>query len=836
MRLFILTLFLLSLTVELGAQTFFNPQKSYTQSELLHQTQTLPVFGRILYIAAHPDDENTRLITWLVKEKKLDVAYLSLTRGDGGQNLIGEEQAVELGLIRSQELLAARNIDGAKQFFTRAYDFGYSKTATETFKKWDKEKILSDVVYIIRYYKPDIIICRFPATGEGGHGHHTASAILAQEAFIAAADKNKFPEQLKELETWQARRLLWNTFNFGNRNTTAEDQFKTDVGTYNILLGKSYGEIAAESRSQHRSQGFGTEKRRGEQLEYFKTIIGEDPIHSLTDGIDLNITRLVSHKEIKTVESINQIYQKIISPSQTNPLNQLIEFRNELILLKKQIDKKYHFYPDEKIKQCELLIAYHAGLWMDCNSDEQIYAQGNVLKLNIRIIARNNTSIKMKSFKIMYEHKKLIDSTINKTLEQNSMLQFNTSIVLNDATISQPYWLKEDIKHDMYVLNQQSLREPWKNHLLQCVFSLEINNETIEYTVPVQYKYVNPSYGEIYQPVELAPDLCLNITDDILIFNEQKNKTIKIIAKSFAESVNKTILIHLPEGWKCNPTELKISLDKKGQEKEYAITITAPQINQTTQNVFLRFSYGGKSVLSYKQIKYEHIPLITYFPEAKINMVNTRIKTSNIKIAYIAGPGDKVPAILKQLGYTVHTINEHNFYHTDLKQYESVITGVRAYNTEKWLAGAQDRLMEYVYNGGNLLQQYNTSANLVTDKLGPYPFKLSRNRVTEEDTPVEFINTKHILLQSPNKITQQDFTGWVQERGLYFTYNADKQYEKLFVMSDEGEDMNDGAVLYCQYGKGKYVYSSLSFFRQLPAGNAGAIKLFVNFIEKNYAQ
>ncbi|MCY7291599.1 MAG: PIG-L family deacetylase, partial [Ferruginibacter sp.] len=258
----------------------------YSSADILQQMKKLEVFGSVLYVAAHPDDENTRLLGYMANERKFRTGYLSLTRGDGGQNLIGDEQGIDLGLIRTQELLSARRIDGAEQFLTRAFDFGYSKNPEEAMRIWEHDKILADVVWVIRKFKPDVIITRFPTTGEGGHGHHTASAILAGEAFDAAADPNKFKEQLKFVKIWQAKRLLWNTFNFGGNNTTREDQFKIDCGVYNPVLGKSYGEIAAESRSRHKSQGFGVTGQRGKNFEYFTTIKGEKPVNDLMEGVD----------------------------------------------------------------------------------------------------------------------------------------------------------------------------------------------------------------------------------------------------------------------------------------------------------------------------------------------------------------------------------------------------------------------------------------------------------------------------------------------------------------------------------------------------------------------
>ena len=349
------------------------PPKSWTSAEMYQAIKKLNVLGSVLYIAAHPDDENTRLIAYLSKDKLYRTGYLSLTRGDGGQNLIGDEQGIELGLIRTQELLAARRIDGGEQFFTRAFDFGYSKSPEETFTKWDKEKILSDVVWVIRKFQPDIIINRFPVTGEGGHGHHTASGILANEAFTAAADPNRFPEQLKYVSVWQAKRVMWNTFNFGGTNTTREDQFKIDVGGYNPLLGKSYGEIAAESRSQHKSQGFGVPASRGEALEYFKATNGDMPVTDLMDGIDATWNKIPGGSKISAmIDSLTASFDFLHPEKSVKGLvllyNVLINLPNGIWQLKKIEETK------ELIQQC-------SGLFIDATTSEQFAVKTDSIRI-----------------------------------------------------------------------------------------------------------------------------------------------------------------------------------------------------------------------------------------------------------------------------------------------------------------------------------------------------------------------------------------------------------------------------------------------------------------------
>src|SRR6188474_118195 len=355
---------------------FSSFSQTITSADIYLGLRKLNVLGSVLYVAAHPDDENTRLITYFSKDKLYRTGYLSLTRGDGGQNLIGNEQGIELGLIRTQELLSARRMDGGEQFFTRAYDFGFSKNPGETFTKWDREKILSDVVWVIRKFQPDIIITRFPTTGEGGHGHHTASAILANEAFAAAADPTRFVEQLKYVQPWQVKRILWNTFNFGNTNTQREDQYKLDVGGYNPLLGKSYGEIAAESRSQHKSQGFGVPAGRGEALEYFTATKGDQPKSELLEGID------ISWKKIAGGDALEKMINDLAASFDfLHPENSV----KALVLLYKALNAMpVGYWRNKKLDETKQLIEQCSGLWMDVFTSEQFAIQTDSIRLNFQ--------------------------------------------------------------------------------------------------------------------------------------------------------------------------------------------------------------------------------------------------------------------------------------------------------------------------------------------------------------------------------------------------------------------------------------------------------------------
>ncbi|MFM2358391.1 MAG: hypothetical protein RLY16_384, partial [Bacteroidota bacterium] len=425
---------------------FAQTPKSYNAADILQQLKKLPVLGSVLYIAAHPDDENTRLLGYLANEKLYRTGYLSLTRGDGGQNLIGDEQGIDLGLIRTQELLAARRIDGAEQFFSRAYDFGFCKSPEEALATWGHDKILADVVWVIRQFKPDVIIARFPEDSRAGHGHHAASGILAREAFDAAADPTKFPEQLKYgVTVWQAKRMLWNTFNFGGGNTTSEDQFKLEVGMFNPLLGKGYGEIAALSRSEHKSQGFGVPANRGNYTEFFTAIKGDQPKQDLLDGVDITWNR-VKESNLQAETIIQQIIQQYdpAQPARSVPL--LIQFYQQL----KKTPESY--WRNQKLKEVQQLIAYASGLYMEATTSQRFGVQGDSLRINLFLNSRQQIDIK--KAKVVYANQTSLIEEIKTNVNYNRTIAVALAA---DAPLSQPYWLVKPMEKGSFVVDQQQL-------------------------------------------------------------------------------------------------------------------------------------------------------------------------------------------------------------------------------------------------------------------------------------------------------------------------------------------------------------------------------------------
>ncbi len=813
MKRILLSALFLTITISVFAQTA--PPSDIGTIE--QNFKKLNVLGSVLYVAAHPDDENTRLLAYLAQEKHYRTGYLSLTRGDGGQNLIGDEQGSELGLIRTQELLAARRVDGAEQFFSRANDFGFSKGPGETLKIWDKEKVLSDVVWVIRKFRPDVIICRFPTTGEGGHGHHTASAILAQEAFTAAADPNRFPEQLKYVQVWQAKRLLWNTFSFGSVNTTAADQFKIDVGVYNPILGKGYGEMAAESRSNHKTQGFGSAKQRGQAFEYFKTILGDAPKDDLMDGVNTTWGRVGAPDIGDEVTKIRKDFD-VDHPEGSVPA---------LVKLLDKVEKvKDDYWRGQKTKQLDDLIAACAGLWFEAYSEKPVYGLGDTVKFVASMIERYNNNISIAAVL----SPPLADINLN-----NYSLKPNEVVNCKDVTLAykltQPYWLKSSHGIGIYTLPNDTLAgNPGNPDLLKVIYQFNINGRIITCNRPIEYKYVDPARGELYEPLVIAPPVTANITGKNYIFKSNQPQTVQVKLKSFTNASG-SISIKPVDGWKISPEKIDFSGKAKGDEWLVDFTVEPTDGKPRTSVFKAEVTANGKTFsLGIKTIAYNHIPTITWFPPAEANLISLDLKTAGKKIGYIAGAGDMVPEALRQVGYDVHMLTENEIVNSDLSGYDAIITGVRAYNVNERLAYEQPKLLEYVKNGGNLVVQYNNFSGLVTKDIGPYPFRPVNQRVTDETAKVTITDPQNPVLNYPNKINDSDFDNWIQERGLYFVSDIDPKYATPFEMNDPGEAPNNGSLIVARYGSGRFVYTSLDFFRELPAGVPGAYRLFVNLL------
>jgi hypothetical protein len=809
-----------------------SPQ-SWTSADMYLSLRKLNVLGSVLYIAAHPDDENTRLIAYFAKDKMYRTGYLSLTRGDGGQNLIGDEQGIELGLIRTQELLAARRIDGGEQFFSRAYDFGYSKTPEETFTKWDREKILSDVVWVIRKFRPDVIITRFPTTGEGGHGHHTASAILANEAFKAAADPGRFPEQLKydNVQPWQAKRILWNGFNFGGNTTQGTDLFRVDVGGYNPLLGKSYGEIAAESRSQHKSQGFGVPASRGESMESFKTTGGDAPVQDLADGVDMTWNRVKGGDRVQPIiDSLINTFD-LLNPGKS--VKGLVRLYKVMYLMPDS------YWRDRKLKEVVTLIEQCSGLFLDATTTEQFVAVLDSAKVNLVVNNRLGVKAVLKNI-VVVDGFTIKPDTV---LERNKNFTRAYTFLVSDLkeVASQPYWLKKKMAQGYFnVEDQLQIGQPNVDPAFTARFEIDIEGVWFSFTREFKYKFTDPVRGELYEPFVVLPRVLVKpdepvkllvnrheMKGELLFSTRAKKDSIKIQAIS---TDNKAI-----KQANFLPATLTILERNRNYPVGYKFTVDSSGNNKFLFSDGKGYNYWDDG-LSVREIKYDHIPYINYFEDASVKNVNIDLKTYNKKIGYITGAGDRVPEALEQMGYEVTLLGDKELSRNNLAQFDAIITGVRAYNTNEWMNNYYDKLMKYVEEGGNLIVQYNTSSNIgpVRAKIAPYPMNISRTRITDENAEVTFLKPGHAVLNFPNKITEDDFKGWIQERSIYHAADWDKtKFETILSMNDPGEKPEEGSLVIAKHGKGYFTYTGLVFFRELPAGVPGAYRLIANIIALN---
>lgn len=819
-------IFVLFLSSIICCATLLAQSPTVSSAEILQKLKKLNTVGSVLYIAAHPDDENTRLLPYLSYERKLRTGYLSLTRGDGGQNLIGKEQGEPLGLIRTQELLAARNIDGAEQFFTRANDFGFSKNPDETFGFWNKDSILADVVWVIRNFKPDVIITRFPTTGEGGHGHHTASAILAIEAFTAAADPTRFPEQLTYTTVWQAKRIFWNTFSFGTINTTSESQIKIDIGGFNPLLGKSYGELSSENRSMHKSQGFGTASTRGQTIEYFKQLGGDSAKKELFENIDITWNRFP--ETLKFSKAIEKILAKY-NPQQP----ELIV--TDLAALYKQLQAVSNTHATlatwkkEKLAELETLLLACSGLWMEAYATNYIAIPGNDMQTTVQIIHRNTGAVTLKNIHFINQ-----DSTLALLLKTNELYTFkHTEKLPATYPYSNPYWLNEKHSSGLYTVHNQLLIGKAENNPAAMVrFQLSIQDILLTISRPVVYKYTDPVKGEIYRPLEVLPIATVNLAERVYAFNDTTSKIVQFIVKANQANVTGTLEWTLPQGWKAACPQPGFTLKEKGEEAIINVWVQ-PVSGSINGKISASLKIGAEMFTkSITRIEYDHIPYQFILSDAEAAVVYIPLKTAGKNIGYIPGAGDDVVACLKQVGYSVTVLTEDLLDKGNLKQYDAIVCGIRAYNTNDRLQVYYKTLMQYVEQGGNLIVQYNTNNRIgpLLAKIGPYPFTISRDRVTDELAEVRILQPAHPVFQYPNKIVPADFDGWIQERCIYSAAEIDSHYQTLLSMNDPAEKANDGSLIVSKYGKGNFVYTGLVFFRELPAGVPGAYRLFVNIL------
>ena len=818
------------------------PQPNAAQIALgLH---ALGVAGSVLYVAAHPDDENTALLAYLANGAQVRTAYLSLTRGDGGQNLIGSEQGPALGLIRTQELLAARRIDGAEQFFTRARDFGFSKSPEETLRIWGKEAVLSDVVAVIRKFRPDVIVTRFSPEPAETHGHHTASAILALEAFHAAADPKFHPEQLTGGVTpWQARRIFWNRSSFFIKPTDdVSGDVKLDVDGFNPLLGESYGEMAAEGRSMHKSQGFGVARNRAPIVEYFRLLASADPkekragkpLAGIFAGIDIDLKRFPGTAKLRALVDRAVAKFEVAAPYKVIPtLTEIDAALGEIS------DAGWRA---QKQRQVRDLITACAGLFFDATAAGSLAAPGTAVEVTATALDRSPVAVKLDEVRFPFEPPRAPAAALDapgKAGGAAKAFELKTSVKLPpDLPPTTPYWLQTPPDAGLYHADPALIGLPEQPSPLEVTFGFTVGGRQLTVARSVSYKWTDPVMGERYRPLEVTPAVSVAPSTNVLIFAGAAPETLEVRLTAGAASASGLLRPEAPAGWVVEPATAPFALGAVGSETTLGFRVhpaTGPGRAPTAGRLRVVAEVGGgrlwKEVV---RIEHPHIPIQTYLVDADVRLEPNDLVKGGTKIGYLPGPGDEVPAALRRVGYEVTLLGDEALAAgaAALRRFDAVVVGVRAFNTSERLRAAHAALMAYVEAGGTLVVQYNTNNRIapLTAPLGPWPFEIGSKRVTDETAPVTFTTAGHPALTTPNAIGPRDFEGWIQERGLYFADKIDPRYETPLAMNDPGEPPQRGSLLWARYGKGTFVYTGLAFFRELPAGVPGAYRLFANLL------
>lgn len=796
--------------------TFAQAPQKLTSVEIYEQVQKLNFLGKVLYVAAHPDDENTKLITYFSNHYHVQTAYLSLTRGDGGQNLIGTELREKLGAIRTQELLAARRIDGGEQFFTRANDFGFSKEPNETFAIWNKNEVMEDVIQVIETFRPDIIVNRFSHNTPGTtHGHHTASAMLSLEAY--------------DLVKYQPKRIFFNTswWFYGSQEAfDAADKSKLlaiNSNVYYPLKGKSNNEIAALSRSQHKCQGFGTLGSRGDETEYLELLKGNLPSNTnLFEGIDTSWNRVKGGNEIGKL--LNEIEKNFNFGNPSIHIPNLIKAYD---LIQKLEDSHWK---EIKSKQIIKIIEACSGLFMEALADTETITKDSKFNLQLEVINRSQSNVKLISVNAL----NIKNETQNKPLKNNEKVnfQFKDVEVGNAVDYSNLFWLKEQQTEGMYQVSDKSIRIlPEVSTSFPVIFTIEIEGKTIEFVKNICYKFNNPDDGETYVPFTILPEFTSTIESKVLIFNSTQPKEISVKVKAHKANASGKLSVIIPTDWKIEPQEIPFTIEAKNEERKFSFKIYPSKPEITTKLVAQIATSNGTLDKELVTIQYPHIPKQTILVTSASKAVKLDIAATKGKnIGYIMGAGDEVNKNLENLGFQVTNLNPNEITAENLKSYDAIILGIRAFNVVDELKFKNKILFDYVFNGGNVIVQYNTTNNLITKEIAPYNLELSRDRVTDENAKVTFLTPNHKVLNQPNKINEKDFTGWVQEQGLYYPNKWSSEFIPILASNDEGETPKKGALLIVKHGKGNYIYTGLSFFRELPEGVSGAYRLLANMI------
>lgn len=809
--------------------SFGQAPEKWNASKIEQAIQKLGVLGNVLYVAAHPDDENTRLITYFSNYHLTTTAYISLTRGSGGQNLIGKELKEPLGVIRTHELMEARKIDGGEQFFSRAKDFGYSKNPAETFEKWNKNEVLYDLVLAIRKFRPDIIINRFDHRTEGNtHGHHTASAILSVEAFDLAGDVSAFPEQLTEVDIWQPKAIYFNDswFFYGSPKSFEEANHNhflaVPIGKFYPTFGLSNNEIAALSRSQHKSQGFGNTGSRGDETEYIEFIKGDhQPQQEVFEAIDISWNRISNTKKIqKQVKELQNSYS-IQEP--WNSIPQLARLHQLIATVEDE------FWRTKKQEEVEAIIQQSAGLFIEARTNQSYAYPGE--KISIQVEAINQSKLAFRLEKLQYKGKSLLENELQ--LSENQRKNFTFDIEIPASTsYSTPFWLQKEASESMYSVEEEGLENKATNpmeHFIEATIAVE--GISFDIQREIVFKTNDPVDGEVYKKLHIVPEISLQTEKEVLIFNKNSTQQVHINIESYTTNANLKLATKPLEDWDIQYTTEPILLSNRGATSQVNLSIRPKQgAKKSLLQPSLVSNANQVFITSVTKVDYPHIDNFVITKPFQLELVPLNIQISTKKVAYLQGAGDLVDEATSTLGFDIKEFKINELNNLDLSNFDVMVIGIRAFNVHDELAYLNEKLFKFVEEGGHLVIQYQTSGGLKTKKLSPLELQLNRGRVTDENAKVSIQLPEHSFVTYPNTINSADFEFWTQERGLYFASQWGTSFEAILGMNDSGEAKQLGSLLTAKYGKGQITYTGLSFFRQLPAGVEGAYKLWANIL------
>lgn len=840
-----------------------------------------------MHTGAHPDDEDSGLLARLARGENARVSYLSLNRGEGGQNVIGPELFEPLGVIRAEELLQARTLDGGQQFFTRTMDYGFSKKREEAARIWGEQEVLGDMVRAIRLFRPLVVIARFTGTPADGHGQHQLAGYLTPIAFRAAADPNQFPEHLQEgLLPWQAKKLyVGQSFAQNPQNAPT---LTLNTGEYDPLIGRSYFEIAMEGRSQHKSQEMGSLELRGRQVSGIRllesTVGKSDTERSVFDGIDTSITGIPKAVNLNddflngNLRDIQAAAARALANFDAmNPVKTIEPLAEGLRATRKarrEVAERAARAQSAALSDADFLLAQKerefsdalqtaAGIVIDALSDAETVVAGDSTNVAVRVFAPQGSGIKVSGANLRVPQGWTANAAPQPTPapaqgfrprdEAAANAYFFKVSAAPDSALTQPFWLKNPRRNFNFDWSAAGLEKnmPFQSPLVTAEVRMEIGGEEIMTTKPVQYRFADQIRGELRRDLNVVPAVSVGLDSNLLIAQvsprAQKQKIVVSMTNNAPRETKGTVKLDLPAGWTATPTSADFDLKAKGEKTAASFDVTIPAGAKPDSYKIRANAIVGNQTFnqSMQEIAYPHIQTHRRYLPAEVSAKVINLKIAPVRVGYIMGTGDQVPEAIRRLGLNVTMLEEKDLATGDLSRFDTIVVGIRASQVRPDFVANNSRLLDWVRNGGTLIVQYQQH-EYVRENLPPFPAKMdmvingtqriSNVRVTDENAPVKILVPTHPVFNYPNKIVASDWDNWVQERNLYNFSSFDSQYTPLLESHDEGEPESTGGMVYAKIGKGNYIYNSYSFFRQLPTGNPGAYRLFANMLSLSKAR